>query len=174
MSLIEMLTVVAVALIIFGAGIPYMGRLIDSIRMRTIASDFHWSLYLARSEAIKRKTRVAVCKSADGAACSTAGDWAQGWIVFHDADNDGSVDAGEQVVHRVQALPAGFALSGNLNVHRYISFTPTGTTRTVGGGFQAGTITLCKRSAGNFEGREVVINNVGRARINKVTIPSCT
>lgn len=172
-TLIELLTTIAVVAIISNAALPYMGKLIDSMRMRTIATDFLSSLHMARSEAIKRNTRVAVCTSSDGTRCATSGGWEQGWIVFHDADNDGIADTGEQVVQHRQALPAGFAFSGNMNVDHYISFTPTGMTRTAGGAFQAGTITLCKRSGSNLEGREVVINNVGRTRIQKVAVPAC-
>ena len=64
--------------------------------------------------------------------------------MFHDLNNNGTADAGETIVHRSQALPPGFRLSGNLNVARYIAFTPAGRTRLVSGAFQVGTLTLCK------------------------------
>ena len=172
-TLVEMLIVVTIVGILSGAAFPYLGTVMDSIRMRSIANAFLSSMHVARSEAIKRNGRVALCKSADGSACANTGHWEQGWIVFHDADNDGAADAGEQVIQRVQALPAGFRLSGNQLVSRYISFSPTGTTRTAGGAFQAGTVTLCKTSGRSSEGREVVLNNVGRMRVNKIVVADC-
>lgn len=172
-TLVEMLIVVAIVAILSGTAVPYMGSLIDSMRMRTIANEFLSSMQLARSEAIKRNGRVALCRSADGTTCAATGDWEQGWIVFHDADNSGTAGTGEQVVQRVQALPAGFRLTGNQLVERYISFSHVGTTRTIGGAFQAGAVVLCKASAGRQEGREIVLNNVGRMRVNRINVTSC-
>ena len=173
-TLVEMLIVVCIMGILSGVAFPYLGTLVDSIRMRSIANEFLSSMILARSEAIKRNGRVALCKSADGSACANTGHWEQGWIVFHDADNDGIADAGEQLIQRVQALPAGFRLSGNPPVSRYISFSPIGKTRTVGGAFQAGTVTLCKSAGRSSEGREIVLNKVGRMRVNKIAVAECT
>ncbi|NPC56710.1 GspH/FimT family pseudopilin [Caenimonas soli] len=172
-TLIEMLIVLTIAGILSGVAFPSLAAVVDSIRMRSIANEFLSSMHLARAEAIKRNGRVALCKSMDGNVCAATGDWGQGWIVFHDADNDGAAEIGEQVIQRVQALPAGFRLSGNHLLSRYISFSPTGTTRTVGGAFQAGTVTLCKASASSSEGREVVLNNVGRMRVNKIKVADC-
>lgn len=172
-TLVEMLIVVSIVGILSGVAFPYLSVVVDSVRMRRIANAFLSSMLVARGEAIKRNGRVALCKSTDGNACANTGDWEQGWIVFHDTNIDGAAQAGEQVIQRVQALPAGFRLSGNQLVSRYISFSPTGTTRTVGGAFQAGTVTLCKTSGRSSEGREVVLNNVGRMRVNKIVVADC-
>ncbi len=40
------------------------------------------SLYLARSEAVKRNLEVALCGSGDGEKCT--GEWNKGWIVIAD------------------------------------------------------------------------------------------
>lgn len=173
-TLIEMLIVVSIVGILSGVAFPYLSALVDSVRMRRIANSFLSSMLVARSEAIKRNGRVALCKSADGIACANTGDWEQGWIVFHDSNSDGLAQASEQVIQREQALPAGFRLSGNYMVSRYISFSPTGTTRTVGGAFQAGTVTLCKVSDRINEGRDIVLNNVGRMRVNKINVAECS
>lgn len=172
-TLVEMLVVVSIVGILSGVAFPYLGVMVDSIRMRRIANSFHTSLLLARSEAIKRNGPVALCKSADGIACANTGDWEQGWIVFHDMNSDGSAQADEQLIHREEALPLGFRLSGNSMVSRYISFSATGKTRTAGGAFQAGTITLCNVSGRSSEGRAVVLNNVGRMRITKIPVTEC-
>jgi type IV fimbrial biogenesis protein FimT len=165
-TLVEMLVVLAVMGVLAGIAVPAMGRMIDSTCLTFFANDFLASMYLARSEAIKYKGRSSLCKSADGASCAASGGWEQGWIVFRDANNDGKVDPGEQVVHYTQALPSGFRLTGNQNIGSYISFAPTGRTRMVSGAFQAGTITLCKRAA-EAEARQIVINNTGRARVDR-------
>lgn len=171
-TLVEVLVVLSITAVLLGIGLPAARAVIDSTRLRTISNDFLASLYVARSEAIKRRGRVVLCKSTDGIGCSGTGGWDQGWMVFHDANNNGKKDADEQVIQQTQSLPGGFRMTGNHLVERYISFTPTGTTRTVGGAFQAGTVTLC-RSFSETEGREIVLNNVGRMRVNKIAASSC-
>lgn len=172
-TLVEAAVVVAVLAILATVAMPSMGRMVDSTRLATLSNDFLSSMYLARSEAIKRNRPVAMCKSSDGIECAASGGWEQGWIVFHDPNNNGTADAGEAIVQRTHALPAGFTLSGNQSVARYISFTPTGRTRLVSGAFQAGTLTLCKLLAPEAGARQIVINNVGRARVEKLPAGSC-
>jgi type IV fimbrial biogenesis protein FimT len=145
----------------------------DRAKMWGLASDLLSHLHVARSEAIKRNGRVALCKSADGRTCAAGGGWEQGWIVFHDGDNDGDRAAGEPLISVMGALPAGWRLAGNQNVARYISFHPNGGTRLVSGGFQAGTLTLCRAASGATEASQVVINANGRPRLHKATVDSC-
>ncbi|RYZ64406.1 MAG: hypothetical protein EOP08_09045, partial [Proteobacteria bacterium] len=59
----------------------------------------------ARSEALKRSSRVEVCASADRADCSGSAAWGDGWIVFNDANGNGSAEADELL--RVWEPPGG-------------------------------------------------------------------
>jgi type IV fimbrial biogenesis protein FimT len=170
---IELMAVIAIAGILFGAGIPSFLGAIRSARLTSAANGLHASLVLARSEAAKRHARVALCKSADGAGCAAAGGWEQGWIVFHDANNNGARDAGEPIVSRFDPLPKDLRLSGNLNVARYVSYAPTGETKLASGAFQAGTITLCNVSSGSEDARQIVLNAVGRPRVQRTRVPGC-
>jgi type IV fimbrial biogenesis protein FimT len=138
-----------------------------------MSNAFLSQLHLARSEAIKRNQRVAMCKSSDGALCADSGGWDQGWIVFNDANDDGRREPGELLLYQVAALPPGFRLLGNTNVSRYVSFAGTGGTLLTSGAFQAGTLTLCRLSAGAAEAREIIISSVGRPRIKRTTVASC-
>ncbi|HXD42081.1 MAG TPA: GspH/FimT family pseudopilin [Ramlibacter sp.] len=168
-----MLVVMLIAAVLVTIAIPSMAAIIKSIKLSTASSAFVSYLHLARSEAIKRNSRVVLCKSADGRECSASGGWEQGLIVFHDANNNGTLDAGEAVIVRAEALPSTLKLVGNLNVSRYVSFAPTGATKLIGGGFQAGTLTLCQESVSAGEGRQIVLNAVGRPRVQKVLLNAC-
>jgi type IV fimbrial biogenesis protein FimT len=168
-----MLITVAVAAVLMGIGIPSMKSIIDSMRLTSVSNDFLSHLVLARSEAIKRNSRVVLCKSADGASCASAGGWEQGWIVFHDVNDNGVLDAGEAVIARQQVLAGGLRVTGNQTVAQYVSFAPSGATKLVGGGFQAGTVTLCRHSAFRNEARQIVLNAVGRPRVQKVEVDQC-
>lgn len=171
-TLLELLVVVAMVAVLAALGLPAMGRIVDSARLTMFANDFLSSMYLARSEAIKYRGRSTLCKSRNGTSCAATGGWEQGWIVFRDANNDGNVDPGEHVIHYTQALPSGFRLTGNQNIASYISFAPTGRTRMVSGAFQAGTLTLCKQAA-ELAARQIVINNAGRARVDRDSTYLC-
>jgi len=172
-TLIEMLIVVAVTAVLMSIAVPSMDATIRSIRLTSASNVFVSGLHLARSEAIKRNGRVVLCKSADGAVCSASGGWEQGWIIFHDANNNGVHDSTETIIQREAALAANLRFVGNLSVARYVSFAASGATRLVGGGFQAGTLTVCNHSADPGEGRQIILNAVGRPRVQKAAVSFC-
>jgi type IV fimbrial biogenesis protein FimT len=91
-TLIELVVTVAIAAILLTTGVPAFRELTADNRITTQANMFVASLNLARTEAIKRNSRVRVCKSANGTSCTSTGEWQQGWVVFSDLDNDGTVD----------------------------------------------------------------------------------
>lgn len=172
-TVVELLVVLAVLAILSGLTGSSLNSLVDGMRLRVAANDFLSTLYVARSEAIKRNMRVAVCKSGDGQHCAAQGDWSQGWIMFEDLDNSGSAGPGEQVIHVGPALSHGLRLVGNQPVANYVSFSPLGRTRTVSGAFQAGTIMLCGPPSRPSTGRQIVVNNVGRMRVDKLPAEQC-
>jgi type IV fimbrial biogenesis protein FimT len=93
--------------------------------------------------------------------------------VFHDADGDGEHNGDEVIIERGNPLPASLRLTGNLTVAKYVSFVATGSARLAGGGFQAGTVTVCNLSATGGEARQIVLNAVGRPRVQRVAVASC-
>jgi type IV fimbrial biogenesis protein FimT len=173
LSLVETLVVVVIAGVLVSIAVPAMTATLDSIRLSSASDTFVSGLYLARSEAISRTGAVVLCKSANGASCSVTGGWEQGWIIFRDANNNGQREESEGIVARESALPAGLKLTGNLSVAKYVSFTPTGSARLVGGGFQAGTLTLCRHSVDGGEARQIVLNVAGRLRVQKTAVTTC-
>jgi type IV fimbrial biogenesis protein FimT len=167
------MVVMAIVSVLAVTAAPSMVALANSIRLTSASNGFLAHLYLARSEAIKRNGRVVVCKSADGIVCAAAGGWDQGRLLFHDVNNNGVLDAGEPVFASEPRLHPSLRMTGNLNVGRYVSFDANGTTRLIGGGFQAGTVTLCRESLGPGESRQIVLNALGRPRVHKAPIDVC-
>jgi len=80
--------VVAIAGIVMAIGVPSFQSITTNNRIAANTNEFITALNLARSEAVKRAAAVSVCKSADGATCTTSGDWDQGWIVIVVGDTD--------------------------------------------------------------------------------------
>lgn len=172
-TLIELLGTVAVASVLLSLAAPAMSDMANSMKLSTAGNSFFSSLLLARSEAIKRNSRAVMCKSATGDACASSGGWEQGWIVFHDSNNNASLDEGEAILLREAALPDPIRLSGNSSVAKYLSYTSTGTTRLTSGAFQAGTFTVCTQSATTVEARQIIVNIAGRPRIARATVSNC-
>lgn len=172
-TLTEILAALAIASILMAVALPAMKSVGILMNLSSLSNGFLSQLHLARSEAIKRKSRVVLCKSADGVRCSASGGWEQGTIIFQDANNSGLREDGELLIQRGESLPHGYRLVGNENVMRYISFNPLGMTQLISGDFQAGTLTLCSSSTERVAARQVVISAVGRPRIKKTTVPLC-
>jgi type IV fimbrial biogenesis protein FimT len=174
-TLFELVVTLGVGAVLTAVAIPSFNGLVNSVRLSTTANDLFSGLMAARSEAIKRRSRVVLCKSADGAICAAAGGWEQGWMIFHDANNNGLREPSEVVLQVAAALPSDWRVKGNQTVNRYVSYDPTGGTKLVTGGFQAGTITICRAAAGGrvIEARQIIINATGRPRLQKATVDSC-
>lgn len=173
-TLIELVIVMAIMAILMPVGIFKLNGVLDSLKLTAASNSLLAHMHLARSEAIKRNGRVVLCKSEGGIVCSAAGGWEQGWIVFDDANDNGQKDGTETLLAREGRLSSGLKLTGNLNLASYVSFASNGATKLAGGGgFQAGTLTICKFSTQASEARQVIINAVGRPRVQKTVVPSC-
>ena len=165
--------VLAVALVLQAVAVPALSSALDSMRLRAVNQALFVSLQLTRSEAIKRGGRVVLCKSASGADCSRNGGWEQGWIVFHDRNNNAQVDAGEAILQREPHLGGALRLRGNNLVESYVSYTALGNASMTGGGMQMGTLTLCQPQANQVTARQIVISSSGRARMQKAKLDRC-
>jgi type IV fimbrial biogenesis protein FimT len=74
-TLIELMTVVFVAVILAAVGVPSFSRLIAAQRVKAAASNLQQALLVTRSEALKRNTDVAVMPA--------GGQWSSGWTVVN-------------------------------------------------------------------------------------------
>lgn len=172
-TLIELLTILAVMTLFQVLAVPAMLALLDSVRLSTGINTLMSSIHFARNEATKRNDRVVMCKSAGTGECVRSGGWEQGWIIFHDRNNNALFDAGEPILLSAPALPTHFKLAGNSPLVNYVSYTANGTTQLTSGAFQAGTFTLCRQSETPVEARQVVISSGGRPRAIKVMVENC-
>lgn len=77
-SLLELMVSVALVAIVLAWGIPSSQALIRDIRLTTTVNELITAIQLTRSEAIKRSSRVTLCKSMDGSNCATSGGFEQG------------------------------------------------------------------------------------------------
>jgi type IV fimbrial biogenesis protein FimT len=154
------LVVIAIVAILLGVGVPNMQSYIVSSRLAGSANDLYTALNLARSEAVRRQARVALAHN--GAANSR--DWTRGWTMFVDADGDGALDAGEEILRVGAALDAPLTLFGSANFANFVAFDAAGRLTTGGGSF-----VLCHGAAlvvdGQPRARALLVNGSGRVRM---------
>jgi type IV fimbrial biogenesis protein FimT len=132
---VELVVTLAIVAILLSIAVPTFRDVIERERLVAYTNQFLSTLYLARSEAIKRGVVVAICKSADGATCGSTGvTWSDGWIVFVNNDNDkpASVDPNETVLSVSSALPSGYTLSPNNNFTNYLTYNSLGRANNIG------------------------------------------
>ena len=165
LTLIELMVVLVVLAVALSAGVPAMQTLLHNNRMRTEASRLLGAINLARSEAVMRNSTVSLCPSpmafSGEAVCS--GVYADGWIVFANADRDRVVDSGTDNVLKVFAgLPGGYTLSnraGTIAASALINYLPDGSSH------RNRTLLLCSPATVAVQSLSIVINIVGRPRL---------
>ncbi len=180
-TLFELIITLAIAAVIVGVAAPGFSAMIQDNRLSSQSLDFVAALNLARSEAIKRRVPVVLCKSANGRDCvvdegETATHWGQGWIVFVDNNNnrirntDEDNPANSDIILRVHgALSGNNRLTGNQNVADFISYDPRGFSRLANGAIQMGTLSLCDARNDNDKARAIRINATGRPMVSSVS-----
>jgi type IV fimbrial biogenesis protein FimT len=174
-TLIELLVTIAIAAVLAGIAAPSFRDLMANNRLKSHTSAMHTSLLQARSEAIKRNSRVVVCKSSDGATCATSGDWQQGWVVFADTNDNAQVDAGDLIIQKVAALSGDFVLTGSGDLADYVSYSSTGAAKLkASDNFQTGTLSLCQLGVTGGNARQIELFATGRLSIGQAVAPTCT
>jgi type IV fimbrial biogenesis protein FimT len=163
-TLLELMIAVTVMVILITVAAPPLQDFIKNVRLTGQANELMTDLMLARSEASKRGMKVSVCPRS-GDACSTAADWASGWMVVIDDDSDGRPDSGTNPLKKADAITGANSLQRISGTGGVITFTPTGLVTT-----SATTLRICDD---RDKGRAVRVAVTGRASVTRLDT-SCT
>lgn len=157
-SLIEAMVTVSILATVLSIGVPSFQSIVVANRMTALANELVLDLNTARSEAVKRNARVALCLSENADAsdptCGSGTDWTQGRVVFSDPLGAGSHDSNEPVLKVNAKLPAGFTLKSE-GIDGYLQFTALGQPSSVG------QFVLCKQGE---KGRTITITAAGHVQ----------
>ena len=156
-TLIELMIVIVVLAIILTLGVPSFRSIIQNNRAVTIANDLVAAVQTARSEALRLRATVSVCRSAGGTVCEDDTDWSVGWIVCSDAC------AGPTDVIRVwEAVPGNGTVTGP---NTGITFRSTGIAAA------AGTFTVTLPACSGNEQRSIFVLASGSLNQTRTACP---
>lgn len=164
-TLTEFAVTMAVAALFLTMAVPSYYTMLQNNRASYIVNKLAASLNFARMEAIKRGVKVSVCSAGNAAltTCGNGSQWAQGWIVFLDADNNNAIDSNNDLVKVSEALPAGAAVTSNQSIVSYDS-----------SGFVSSGVLNMSMSASGCNGtnaRQLTVSASGRISIAKANCP---
>lgn len=133
-SLVELMIVLAIMAIVASIAAPSLVGMVNITKQSTVAAQLATDLNRARSEAIKRNSRVLFCKiNTAGTGCTNGTLYhTSGWIVCYDTNEDDTCDTSTSlapnpiVVHQRLADMTLTLLRGN-GTTVPIRFNPNGT-----------------------------------------------
>lgn len=164
-TLVEMLLVVTVVTVTATLASATFHSLVHKSYLRDSAASLLAAINLARSEAILRNVPVTLCPSAMHRSGEPVceGQYADGWIVFANQDKDRQIDEGvDQILQVYPALSDSISLTnkaGTSPVTSAIHYLPDGSSR------RPQTLMLCSRPLPSLRSVSVVLNIVGRPRV---------
>ena len=183
-SLIEMLFMLLILGVLCGTVALSFQELQNMVHIQAASEALLNDILSARAEALRRERRVTLCAAALDSSlqpqlpttCASSGSpvaWHQGWLVFEDTNGNGVWNEGEPLLQQRSRINSTISATGNGTVSWYVSFGASGRSLSLNGAFLAGTITFCERGARAKGGWLLVVNAVGRARLDKGQIAIC-
>lgn len=179
-TILELMIVITIAAALAALALPSLKDWNRNGHRTAATTTLLATIHLARSEAVKRNARVAICPSDKpgvvDATCSGNKNFASGWIVFLDEDNDldHGPDADEEVLAAVDPINANFSIfttKGETGLY----FRPNGRMVTSDGN-DITDFNICD-DRGPDQGRVVSIINSGRPQSGPYasdgTAPQC-
>lgn len=150
-TLIEVLIALAVFATLGALALPGLREWRQNAQQASRTTAFVVSAQLARGEALRRASPVTLCASADGFRCGK--DYARGWIVFEDEDDDGDHQPSEPLLDAYRVPAEGEVRSTR---PRYVW-------RAYGRRSTNGTVTFCSPTEAS-RSRAVIVSYTGRPR----------
>jgi type IV fimbrial biogenesis protein FimT len=168
-STVELIIVLSISAVLMTLAAPSMGTFVRNNRLQAEALSLMRTIHFARSEAVKRRTRVVLCRSANPTAgtpsCGgTAYNWSTGFLVFASGDTNNTYQAGTDELLRV-GRPAGNSLTvvTNATSNNNLEYNSDGTTNEGGG---TAIFAVCDKRGGDY-GRQIEVPPVGRPALDR-------
>lgn len=158
LGFIDYLTTLTIAAIVLAMASANFKPLMDRSRVVSASGEFRAALLLARAEAVRRRSRVDMIPI-------DAQDWAHGWLILIDANNNQHFDTGDLSLHRSHSDMKGLVIEAKLRDSKkaYLAFDGTGRPRSAASAQipQFGSLLF---SVGE-QRRKIIISFLGRVRL---------
>jgi len=168
-SIVELVVSLAVVSILATTGVPAFSSFIQSNRLTETSFDMLATINLARTEAVKRRTRVVLCRSADPTSTTpscggSANTWTTGWLVFASGDSNSTYDAGADTLLGIGLVDSPYlTVITNNTSNNNLEYNTDGTTNEGGG---TARFAVCDKRGG-AKGRQINIPPHGRPKFVK-------
>ncbi|MFL9666003.1 GspH/FimT family pseudopilin [Variovorax sp. AB1(2024)] len=174
-TLIELMVTIAVAAVLLVIAAPNFVAFQRNSELTSAANSFVAALSAARGEAMKRGRQAVVVPRENN-------NWATGWTVFVDTDNNQQFNGSDILIVQQGALQSYFSATGQGTAQgspAYVMFNPSGYTQTSDSTFQSATLKIERNDISGAEKtnqtRIVVIAKTGRVRAcQPATDATCT
>lgn len=163
--MIELMAVLAIASALLVVAIPMFRTQVQNSRMSAAATDLLSTLMSAKAEAVGRNYPVQVCirnEAADG--CANNGQWEDGWLAYVDANDDGALDAGEDILQIHSPLSAGTTARATGTLANSVTYRPNGLTSLSG----TESLVICDARGFGTNSRILTVSILGKVSILKV------
>ncbi len=174
-TFIELMIVMTMVAVMAAIALPNLGQFIANNRLKSQMYNMLESINIARAEAVKRKVKTVMCRSADPTATTpacggTANTWTTGWIVYAKGDaNDAYNSATDTIIGIGNAAHDTVTVMSNADGNSYLVYKPDGTLDETSQAVYA----ICD-DRGESDGKQISIKLVGRAAIKSNPITDCT
>ena len=168
-SVVELVISLAVVSILATTGVPAFSNFIQTNRISESAFDILGTINLARTEAVKRRTRVVLCRSANPTAATptcggAANDWTTGWLVFASGDGNNTYTAGtDTLLGSGKVHASNVTIITNSTSNNNLEYNSDGTTNEAGG---TARFAICDKRGGRY-GRQIEVPPHGRPKFIK-------
>ncbi|MCX4026721.1 GspH/FimT family pseudopilin [Endozoicomonas sp. SM1973] len=164
-TLVELLITLTVLSITVNFVVPSFDSLIRSYKLRAETNNLIASLYLAKSEAIKRNQTITI-----GVAGAKQSRWEEGWQIYTDVEKNGNTDfnpSEDKLIKKIVDVKQGIYIASNSQQNNYISFRHNGM---LAGAQRQISFYVCGINE-NDKNREVMVSLMGRPSVK--TIGKC-
>jgi type IV fimbrial biogenesis protein FimT len=168
-TIVELVVSLAVVSILVTSGVPAFSSFIQTNKISETAFDTLGTINLARAEAVKRRTRVVLCRSAAPTAATpacggTSNTWTTGWLVFASGDANNTYEAvTDTLLGRGVVDSSNVTVMTNSTSNNNLEYNSDGTTNEGGG---TARFAICDKRGGAY-GRQIDVPPHGRPKFTR-------